>query len=1134
MLKLKLPSKIHPQKNHLAKLPIGGDSLLVANLVTKQNKSFLYVVNDGYQLQRITGELAAFAPELRVAVFPDYEVLPYERQSPYNELIAERLRTLWQIQHHQVDILLIQATTLQTLLPPQNYFSSRVLLLKIGDKLDSDKLRTKLSSSGYQFVQQVYEAGEFAIRGSIIDIIPMGSKQALRIDLFDDEVETIHYFDSKTQLIYSSVDEVEILPSREYPLEPENNRMLLERFKNYFPKFVDNEFTKDLKHNLLPAGVEFYLPLFFEECATIFDYLDDEWQIIYGGELLSQLNLNWQEISKRYEYYNYQYPCLKPMDLFLTSDKIFSHFKDFVVWELDFEGEYYPGFATLPDVTVNHGSTTPLFSKLTTLSKKYQIIICSNSLGRIEIIRQTLLNNGLSSSVINNFSELDQQRIILIAAELYQGFVYDNYLLVTESDIYPQGRIIRRKRRQDRDQKKVDNDLIVRDLAEIKVGDYVVHINHGVGKYVGLSTQVIAEMEYEMLEIEYQNNSKMFIPVHNLHLISRYSHLDGSQIELTKLGSKQWDKIKTKTEQRVNDIAVELLELYAKREMQTGNSLPLPAEYPEFAHSFGYEPTIDQQTSFDEIIKDLYNQKPMDRLVCGDVGFGKTEVAMRAAFIAAMNGYQVAILAPTTLLTEQLYQNLVDRFSGFALNIAEISRFRSRKEINQTLVLLAEGKVDIVVGTHRLIQDDIKFTKLGLVIIDEEHRFGVKQKEKLKQLCSNVDVLTMTATPIPRTLSMALDGLRDFSIIATPPSRRLAVNTLIVPDDNSIIQEAILREIRRGGQVFFLYNDVASIEQMYRRLSELVPELRIAIAHGQMPEHELEQTIKDFIHQRYNLLLCSTIIETGIDIPNANTILIYRADKFGLAQLHQLRGRVGRSYHQAYCYLLVPEKTTKDAEKRLDAILSTSELGAGFNLAMHDLEIRGAGEILGDNQAGDIKEVGLSLYTEMLKKAIRKLKNGEKIHGSFENDVNCEVNLNLTAILPTIYCSSVHERLIYYKRMAKAENNDQLDLIYQDIIDSYGLPPNEVKTLIAMHQLRIMASTLGIQKLDVGTSTLNMTFIDKPPIEPIQIILLLQQLKTCKYDGKNKLIWQVKSENAAAKIANTEKILQMLTSSVSH
>lgn len=1127
MLKIQLPTDYHKQKNKLAKLPLGGDALLISNLQTKIKAPLLYIANDAYELQRLKTELQLFAPKLKVSVFPAYEVLPYERQSPYSELLAERLRSLWQIQHNQVDILLIQATTTQSLLPPPEFFHQRVLLLEIGNKLDIERLRQQLVAAGYECVNQVYEAGEFAIRGSIIDILPMGSKQAVRIDLFDDEIESLYWLDSKSQTIVGSVDKVELLPSREYPTDVAGIKQFVENFTNYFPKYAETDLSKGINKNILPAGVEFYLPLFFKNCNTIFDYLSPKWQIIYRADLLAQLNLNWQEINKRYEFYNYQYPCLQPLDLFLPSDKVMSSCKSHTVWELALDGEYYQNFNALPDVATDTHSDNP-FIKISTLAKKQQIVLCAESLGRIEILRQTLSHHNIDAEVINHLDELKKQPIVLWQCNLYQGFVFAKTLFVTEGELYPHGRLSKRKtRKKSPTSERVNSDLMVRDLAEIKSGDLVVHINHGIGQYNGLTTQQIGDLEYEMIEVIYQNNAKLFIPVHNLHLISRYSQLEGAKVELTKLGSKQWDKIKAKAEQKANDIAAELLELYAKREIQQGHSIPLPAEYDSFAASFGYEPTTDQQNSFDEIIKDLALIRPMDRLVCGDVGFGKTEVAMRAAFIVAMNGYQVAILAPTTLLTEQLYQNLVNRFAGFPITIGEISRFKTRKEINQTLTLLADGKLDIVVGTHRLIQDDVKFAKLGLVVIDEEHRFGVKQKERFKQLRHNVDVLTMTATPIPRTLSMALDGLRDFSIIATAPSRRLAVNTLVIQDDESVIQEAILREIRRGGQVFFLYNDVASIMQMYDKLLDLLPELRIAIAHGQMPEQQLEQTIKDFIHQRYNLLLCSTIIETGIDIPNANTILIYRADKFGLAQLHQLRGRVGRSHHQAYCYLITPEKVTRDAEKRLDAIVRTNELGAGFNLAMHDLEIRGAGEILGDHQAGDIKDVGLSLYTNMLKKAIRKLKNNDLLLDN--KDFYCEINLNANTILPVDYCENIHERLIYYKRLANAENLEQLELIYQEIIDDYGLPPDPVRNLISMHQLRLAALPFGIQKIDVNIASINLVFIDKPPVEPLKIIMLMQQLKTCKYDGKNKIIWQVRSDNVASKIANVEKILQLLT-----
>ncbi|MEN9946600.1 MAG: transcription-repair coupling factor [Pseudomonadota bacterium] len=1126
---IKIPENIHRQKNYLAKLPSGGDALFVANLAKQRAKPILYIVNDGYQLQRLASELGYFAQGLTIATFSDYEVLAYERQSPYKELIADRLRTLWHMQHGKIDILLVQATTLQMLLPPPEYFLQRGLILSCGDKLDLSQLRRQLTNAGYQAVAHVYEAGEFAIRGETIDLLPITSRNALRIVLFDDEIESIAYFDTKKQQIINKVDKVEILPSREYPSDSASIKQLMHKMVEYFNLKSDSDLVRDFQNNLLPAGSEFYLPLFYDTCANLFTYLASECEIVYSSDLITQLNLNWQEIVKRYDYYNYQYPCLKPMDLFLPSDQIFAQLKKYCCWEIAQQGNLYSQFNYLPSLSSN---TKETFQTLANLAINNRVIITLNSLGRIELLRQNLLKEQIQVQLITSDCLIDnlEQGLYLVQAELYQGFNYNNYYFVAETDFMNTPPIRRTKKSIHNYDSSKHNDLTIHDLAEIKVGDYVVHINYGIGRYLGLSSQVIADVQYDMLELEYQQGSHLYIPIQNLHLISRYTALEGSSIELNKLGSKQWDKIKTKTEQRVNDIAADLLELYAKREMQQGNLLILPSEYSDFAHSFGYEPTQDQQNCFDQIIHDLTSSKPMERLICGDVGFGKTEVAMRGAFISAMNGYQVAILAPTTLLVEQLYQNFVNRFAGVALNIAEISRFKTRKEITQTLQLLANGQLDIIIGTHRLLQDDIKFKNLGLVIIDEEHRFGVKQKEKLKQLRHGVDILTMTATPIPRTLSMALDGLRDFSIIATPPSRRLAVNTQICIIDDQIIQEAILREIRRGGQVFFLYNDVATIEQMADELIKLLPELRIAIAHGQMPENNLEQTIKDFIHQRYNLLLCSTIIETGIDIANANTILIYRADKFGLAQLHQLRGRVGRSHHQAYCYLLVPEYLKGDAEKRLEAIMATRELGAGFNLAMHDLEIRGAGEILGNNQAGNIKEVGLSLYAEMLRKAVRRLKQDTNLDDNLVTELSCEVNLNITTILPANYCPSVQDRLIYYKRLAQSENELQINLIYQEIIDQYGLPPIEVNSLIMLHRLRLQAIRLGIIKIDVTQNNIKLFFMDNPPLEPLKIVLTLQQLKTCRYDGENKLIWQINSANASEKLANLEYILTILAS----
>ena len=1094
------------------------DSLAISKLY---KSPLLVITNDAYSANRICNELSMFSPNLRIKVFPDTEVLPYERISPQKDIIAERLRILWEISQQSLDIVIVQSSTIQKRVCPKEYLYSRVMLLKIGDKLSISKLSSQLINSDYNHVTQVFETGEFAIRGGVIDIMPMGSKHIIRIELFDDEIESLKLIDHKSKLLIKTIERFELIPAREYPTDKANLDKFINNFFATFPG--DSYILKELKNGIYPAGSEFYLPLFFDVTATLFDYIDNTWEIVYYQELVSTCNLNWQEVGKRYLTYSNQYPSLKPVDLFLTTDNIFIKIKEYTAYEFQEQGELNKKVKILPDVSTS--SINP-FLKLREFreSHKGKIICAFDSIGRVEIMRQALQDFDIK--VIKNLDEvIDNKNIYLINHTLYNGFIWEDMAFITEQELYKDTKHITRTRKSQTSQ--VENDAIIRDLAEVKIGDFVVHINHGIGKYLGLTCQTIADIEYEMLELEYQDESKLFIPVNNLHLISRYSHLENVDITPNKLGNSHWGKIKAKAEKKINDMAAELLELYANREMEQGYKFTLPQEYKDFAAGFMYEPTIDQLNSIDNIITDMTKSKPMDRLICGDVGFGKTEVAIRAAFICAMNGKQVAMLAPTTLLTEQHYQNFVNRFASFPIKIAEISRFKTKNEINEILELVKNGQIDIVIGTHRLIQSDIKFANLGLVIIDEEHRFGVKQKEKLKQLRSHIDFLAMTATPIPRSLSMAMEGLRDFSIIATPPKRRLAVNTLICNDEDETIKTAIYREIKRGGQVYFLFNDVANINKMHERLTKLVPEIEIAIAHGQMHETTLEQSIRDFIHQRYHVLLCSTIIESGIDIANANTIIIYRADKLGLAQLHQLRGRVGRSHHQAYCYLIVPENVTSDAEKRLDAIKMTSELGAGFNLAMHDLEIRGAGEILGENQSGDIKEVGLSLYTEMLKRAINKLKSKKLVGGL--PDISSEVNLNTTAIIPNEYCPDIHDRLVFYKRLAKCENSNSVDMVYQDIIDKWGLPPIEVQHLIESHHLRVRAVTLGVQKFDIYDKKIILNFIDNPPIKPENIIRLLQKTYTCKFDGKNKLIWNVESDNITTKIKNANYILEELS-----
>lgn len=1115
---------------HLPELLVSADSLYISKLTHK----LLVIANDSINAKRLLDEIEFFNPKLNCAIFPDTEILPYERSTPQKDIIANRLKILGQMDRNELDVVIISSTILSNRLCPKEYLYQRQFSLKLGAKINLQRLKEQLVSSEYTLTTQVYEPGEFAVRGGIIDLMPMGSKQIIRIELFDDEIESLSLLEPHTRELIGKVDNFELIPTREYPTDSQSLKQFAVKFGSEFNHPQYQYILKEINHGILPAGSEFYLPLFFLQSATILDYLDSSWQVIYQKNLPDILLGHWQEINRRYELYSHQYPCLKPTALFIPGDQIIASikekFKRYIIGIPNAKMDSHK-FGSLPDISVNNKDVNPL-ARLEQFYNDFkgQIILTTDSIGRTEILRQTLSSYNINCIIETSHEAItvsSNKLIHICKANLYNGFIYNNIAYITEQDLYKLGRdnIIRRRKTI---KNQLEHDLIVRDLAELQVGDYVVHVNHGIGLYKGLSSQTIADVQYDMLELEYQDESKLFIPVYNLHLISRYSQVENKVLELNRLGSKEWNNKKIKAQKHVEDVAAKLLEIYAKRELEKGNKFKLPEEYDLFANSFGYEATDDQERAFSAVIEDMTKQKPMDRLICGDVGFGKTEVAMRAAFICAMNGYQVAILTPTTLLTEQHFQNFIDRFSGFPIKIAEISRFKTKSEITVSLEQVANGQIDILIGTHRLLQNDIKFKNLGLVIIDEEHRFGVKQKETLKKMRYNTDFLTMTATPIPRTLSMALDGLRDFSIIATPPKRRLSINTLIINDDSQIIREAILRELRRGGQVFFLYNDVANIESMYRRLNDLMPELNIAIAHGQMNETTLELTIRDFVLQKYNLLLCSTIIENGIDIPNANTIIIYRADKLGLAQLHQLRGRVGRSHHQAYCYLVSPEHVTSDAERRLEAISATSELGSGFNLAMHDLEIRGAGEILGDKQSGDIKQVGLSLYTDMLKRAISKLKREQK-HENVEEDIECEVNLNVSSIITPDFCPDIHERLVYYKRLSRATTTEEIDSVYQDIMDNLGLAPESTKNLIQMHYLRIKALSFDIQKIDVSNHQVNLTFIDKPNIEPVKVIALMQKLKTVKFDNKSKLSWSIKSETIADKIKNVNFMLDSLS-----
>lgn len=1127
-------------KNLINCLPPSSDSLYISEFYKFHNKKILLIANDAYQLNRIKNEISSFNPEIKIAILPDLEILPYEKSSPQKNIIAERLKTLWELANNKVDILIIQAQTLLQYLCPKDHLLKSVFIVRVNEILDIELFRKQLLYANYSYVDYVYEKGEFAINGSIIDIFPISSNTPIKIELFDNVIENI-YINDKNNKHLTKLSSIELIPPHEYQLTKEFIEVFISKFNKEFQN-SSSEIIKDIKNGIFCTGLEFYLPLFYDNCNSILEYIDNSWNIFYFESLNVTIEIFWQELKKRYEHFHYQYPCLKPNKIYLTQEIVFiklKNFKNFIIKE---NGNLNNAISFIPNVKILNSLSNP-YKNLHDFRINFngKIIIFFKNLGRTQLIKHNLIANNFNVENIENLISLinnnDINKIYIITAELENSFLYNNTAYIAENDLFEfqeKDSFLNFKRKKD-NSTQISKDLLINDLSEIKVGDYIVHVNCGIGKYLGLTSQNINNINYEMLTIEYEGESKLFVPIENMHLISKYLNLKDVNVKINKLGSKSWENIKIKTEKKINDVASSLLETYAKRELNLGLKCIINEEYEKFSKEFGYEPTLDQEKCFNDIINDLIlnnSQKPMDRLICGDVGFGKTEVAMRATFIVSSNSYQVAIIAPTTLLVEQHYQNFINRFVNFPINIAHISRFSSTKEIKIILEKIKNGQIDIIIGTHRLLQNDVYFKNLGLVIIDEEHRFGVKQKESLRAKTCNVHTLAMTATPIPRTLSMALEGVRDFSIIATPPQKRLPVITSIIEDDDHLISEAIHREIRRGGQLFFLYNEVNTIHLMYEKLTKLIPYARIAITHGQLEEQVLENTIRNFILQKYNILISTTIIESGIDIPNANTIIIYDADKFGLAQLYQLRGRVGRSHHQAYCYLITKENISNNADKRLNAILSTSELGSGFNLAIHDLEIRGAGEILGEHQSGNIKEVGLSLYTQMLKKAIRKLKclaNEKDVIIEYKS----EIILNESALITTEYCQDIHKRLVFYKKLSLANDIDMLENEYSSIINECGIPNLYLKNLFNLHLIRINCQILGIKKLEAYENTINVYFSESTSLSPKNLIDIMILLKTCKYDENNrKLNWKISNNNSEIKFKNIFYLISEIKSKI--
>lgn len=1117
------------------------DALALAELASHSKGQLLAVITaSAADAQRLQEEIPWFAPTLRVRLLPDWETLPYDHFSPHQDLVSERLATLWASMQGDVDILLVPASTAVNRLPPAEFMAAYTFEFKKGQKLNAEKFRSQVTLAGYAHVTQVVSPGEYSIRGGLIDLFPMGSQLPYRLDLFDDEIESIKTFDVDTQRTVYPVPEVRLLPAREFPMDDKGRthfrQCFRERFEGDPAKFG---IYKDISTGIASAGIEYYLPLFFEEMASIFDYLPKNAIFVTHGDAPAAIAAFWNDTRSRYNLLQGDKgrPLLAPEELFLTDEAFFTAAKSYGRLALDSQNANASG--KLPSIAVDRRSDDPLAALKHHLATfKGRVLLVAETAGRRETLTAMFAEHGLKPEASPDLVTFlaGKEPFALGIGPLQNGFALDNIAFITETELY--AGLPRRTRRQA--QKKASFDNWLKDLTELKVGDPVVHESHGIARYRGLIRMDLGLGEQEFLELHYANETKLFVPVAQLQLISRYSGADPESAPLHTLGSGQWEKAKRKAAEQAHDTAAELLALYAARAARQGHAFEFQEnDYEAFADGFGFEETNDQAQAIVAVIEDMRSDKPMDRLVCGDVGFGKTEVALRAAFCAVAGGKQVAVLCPTTLLCEQHFQTFTDRFADWPVRIAEISRFKTAKESAQALQELAEGKIDIIIGTHKLIGKDVKFARLGLVIIDEEHRFGVRQKETLKAMRAEVDVLTLTATPIPRTLAMSMEGLRDFSVIATAPQKRLAIKTFVAKFSDGIIREAVLRELKRGGQVYFLHNEVDTVANMQEKLAKLVPEARIVIGHGQMNERELERVMRDFTGQRANVLLCTTIIETGIDNPHANTILINRSEKFGLAQLHQLRGRVGRSHHQAYAYLLVQDEKalTKQAKMRLDAIQAMEELGSGFFLAMHDLEIRGAGEVLGDNQSGEMQEVGFTMYADMLNRAVAAMKNGKHLDAvdlTQPLGIGTEINLRTPALLPDGYCPDVHERLTLYKRLANGETAEDIDALQEELIDRFGELPIQAQALLATHRLRLLVKPLCIQKLDATTEQISIQFSPEfsknPPIEPIKIINLIQKNRSYKLAGQDKISYLRHSPTLNDKVTAVKDMIRQLTS----
>ena len=1125
----------------------GSSKALAIDCAVKSRAVPLIVLTaDLNSAQRLQEELHFYRSDENVyplLSFPDWETLPYDLFSPYQDIISERLATLARMPEFKKGVLVVPVSTAMHRLVPRDYLAARSLLLETGQHLDIGSFRAQLDQGGYRFVPQVEEHGDAAVRGSILDIFPMGSARPYRIDLFDDEIDSIRTFDPETQRSADRLDRIRVLPAREVSLTEDAVSRFRSNWRRRFPgNPAASVLYRDVSNAIAPAGIEYYLPLFYEHTETLFDYLDRSCCLVLDEGVQEAAEAFWSDVCDRYEQgrHDIERPLLAPDEIFVPVPDLFARIKSFPAVRLS-------GLPETGDKSgaVNFATTTPVHIPIDVRAREPlgvlrrfiddfsgRILLVAESAGRRESILEMLARQGIRPAIMSGWTEFLNSTVTLglAVSPLEQGALLDDPRIAVVSETQLFGERVQQRRLRKR--RQYDSDAVIRNLTELTLGAPVVHEDHGIGRYRGLVTLEVGGILNEFILLEYDGGDKLYVPVAALDLISRYTGIDPERAPLHRLGGGQWQKARRKAEERVYDVAAELLELHARRAAKPGHAFHLNRDsYNAFSQGFPFEETPGQMDAINEVVADMGAERPMDRLVCGDAGFGKTEVALRAAFITVDDNKQVALLVPTTLLAQQHYQTFRDRFADWPVRVEVLSRFVERKRQEEIIRALAEGKVDIVIGTHKLLQDDIRFARLGLVIIDEEHRFGVRQKEKFKSLRAEVDVLTLTATPIPRTLNMALSDLRGLSIIATPPSRRLSVKTFVHEWNPNLLKEALLREIKRGGQVYFLHNEVETIGKKAEEIGKLIPEARVRIAHGQMAEKELEQVMLDFYHRRFNILVCTTIIETGIDVPSANTIIINRADKFGLAQLYQLRGRVGRSHHRAYAYLIIPPRKTitADALKRLEAIESLEELGIGFTLATHDLEIRGAGEILGDEQSGHIQEIGFGLYMELLERAVRSMKSGAPPQLDRSLDHGTDIDLHVPALIPESYLPDVHARLIMYKRIASAGDDDELQGLQEEMVDRFGVLPQPLKNLFTITRLKKTASPLGIRKIDLGEKGGRIHFSERTAIDPGKVVRLIQnEAKVYKLDGSDKLRVTKELPDARARFAFLENLFEII------